>query len=302
MKYRRHYYLSIESPLARDSTKEQSNTSNGLGGISLCSSRSRAHRNSGSFGKNSRKNSQETEGASPRRKKEGVVDKVGDESQRDSLTEDGNIVLDPTSILDEIMAQPFLDSGDEKSPPRGLLNGTASPSRELFSRDKDSKPEANEKKVKEEVTSRVRSAAMDMASSPQLKSKAKLVSQRTSQESNGLPESSEDTPSNPVLNKARSVDRKQELRRAGSISKEDHRKSGGSWNQLSGGKALGMFYHNRRSHLVEEGQEEHPLAENGPSDNVHPISPLAETTVKITFDDKEPASNTAESETEVRVL
>lgn len=299
MKYRHHYYLSIESPLARDSTKEQSNTSNGLSGISLCSSRSRAHRNSGSFGKNSRKNSQETEGASLRRKKEGVVDN----SHRDSLTEDGSIVLDPTSILDEIMAQPFLDSGDEKSPPRGLPNGTASPSRELFSRDKDSRPEAHEKKVKDEVTSsRVRSAAMDIASSPQLKSKAKLVSQRTSQESSGPPESSEDTPSNPVLNKARSVDRKQELRRSGSISKEDHRRSGGSWNQLSGGKALGMFYHNRRSHLIEEGQDEHPPAENGPSDNVHPISPLTETTVKTTFDDKEPASNTAESETEVRVL
>lgn len=300
VKYRHHYCLTLESPLARDSTKEQSNTSNGLSGIALCSSRSRAHRNSGSFGKNSRKNSQEAEGASLRRKKEGVVDK----NERDSLTEDGSIVLDPSSILDEIMAQPFLDSGDEKSPPRGLLNGTASPSRELFSRDKESKPEAQEKKVKDEVTSsRVRSAAMDISSSPQIKSKAKLVSQRTSHESNGLPEPSEDTPINAVLNKARSVDRKQELRRAGSISKEDHRRSGGNWGQLSGGKALGMFYHNRRSHLIEEGQEEHPPAENGPSDSLHPISPLTETTtVKIISDDKEPASNTAESEIEVRVL
>lgn len=292
VKYRHHYYLSLESPLARDSTQDQSN---GLSGISLCSSRSRAHRNSGSFGKNSRKNSQDTEGTSLRRK-EGVVDK----NKRDSLTEDGNIVLDPSSILDEIMARPFQDSGDERSPPRGLSNGRASPSRELFSRDKDSRPERKEKE--EIASSRQRSAAMDMSSSPQLKSKAKLASQRTAHESNGQPDPSEDTPLNAVLTKARSVDRKQELRRAGSIIKEDHRRSGGSWNQLSGGKTLGMFYHNRRSHLVEEGQEEHSPTENGPCDVVHPISPLTDTltaTLSPTSDGKEPVSNSAETEIEV---
>lgn len=297
MKYQCHYYLSAESPLAKDSIQEESKASNGLSDISLCSSRSRAHRNSGSFGKHSRKNSQETE---LRKRKGGTADT----SQRDSLTEDGNIVLDPSSILDEIMAKPFTDSEDEKSPPRGLPNGTASPSRPLFSRNKDSRPQVQEKREEDGiVSSRQRSSAMDTSSSPQLKSTAKLVSQRTVNESDALPETSEETPPNILLTKAQSVDRKQELRRSGSISKVD-RRSGGSWNQLSGGKALGMFYHSRRSHLIEEGQEEQqPQAEKGPNDDTHPISPLATSTaLEQTPDVKEPVNNTAGNEIEVRVL
>lgn len=320
MKYRRHYALPLEPPLARNSIQEESGTANGLSGIALCSSRSRTHRNSGSFSKHSRKNSQDKDPTSPKQRRPGVLEK----DKRDSMTEDGSILLDPSSILDEIMAKyNGKESDNEKSPPRGLANGTASPSQPLFAQDRDGRAgkerereETREKGEEEEgggerkesqpnrledaTSSRQRSAAMDTASSPHIKSKAKLASQRTIQETNRPTESSTETP---VVVKTLSVERKQELRRSGSMNREDPRRSGGHWGQISGGKALGMFYHNRRSQYIEDSLEEQPGAEAGASverDDAHPISPLATAQDPLPGGKAAVGSSTTESEVEVR--
>ena len=239
--------------------EETSDTANGgLSGIALCSSRSRSHRNSGSY-RNSRRNSQEKESsASPKQRRS---------DKRDSLPDDGNIVVDTSSILDEIMAQTF-DSEDEKTPPpRGVVNGTGSPSR------------VGERKRDE--SSRQRSAAIDTSSSPALKSKAKQASQRAAPEMSSLTVPSLELPQGAEPMKA--AERKSEIRRSGSISKEDYRKSGGSWGklrgQINGGRALGMFYHNRRSQYFEESFEEPGQVPE--RNETHPISPLTETSVGI---------------------
>lgn len=272
---------STETSLAGLSIQEESAIPNGLGGISVCSSRSRAHRNSGNY-KSSRKSSQDE--LSPKHRRSGVVD-VGMSSKdsKESLVDD-SIVLDPASILDEIMAKPFEDSEDEK-PPQGrggqsrIPNGTSS-SKPMFTVGKESREPSGPRqdvtsrgKEREELiregdrrtglgkstahtgsgraeepvamrTSRLRSDAMDSQSSPILKSKAKMVSQRTLQE--------EEEEGKGTLAKTRSMERKQELRRAGSIQSEEQKKSAGSWSQIPGGKALGMFYHNRRSHFIDQ--------------------------------------------------
>ena len=264
VKYRRHYSPSTESPLAKSSIQEEkSGTGNGLSGIALCSSRSRNHRNSGTF-RTSRRNSQDKEtSASPGQRKSG-----GGSDKRDSLSEDGNIVLDTSSILDEIMAKTF-ESEDENTPsPSGLSNGTASPRR------------AGSK----EETSRHRSSAIDTTSSPALKSKAKQASQKVAPEMSSLAVPTPEKPgSSEVTMKA--VDRKKEIRRSGSINKEDYRRSGGNWSKLkgtiNGGKALDMFYHNRRSQYFEDSLEEQPKGPAQEQKETHPISPLAETSVGL---------------------
>jgi hypothetical protein len=282
-----------ESPLARNSMQDESGVSNGLSGIALCSSRSRAHRNSGSFGKLSRKNSQDKEASSsPKHQRSGVA------GQRDSLTEDGSILLDPSSILDEIMAKSFNDkeSEEEKSPPpkglveekspppRGLVNGAVSPSQPLSAAGKDRAGAGETKKRGEDEeasSSRRRSAAIDASSSPALKSTAKLVSQRAVQET--TPDS--EVPESAVMVKTLSVERKNELRRSGSINRADDRRSGANWGQISGGKALGMFYHSRRSQYIDDCVEEHPRAARGLSaerdDTQQPTSPLIKTAAAV---------------------
>ena len=316
--YRRRASLPVESSLVSEFIKEES-LSNGLSGISLCSSRTRTHRNSGTFGRHSRKNSEDKE-ISPKHRRSGVM------GQRDSFTEDGDIVLDPSSILDEIMGKafPLGDSDDEKSPTGGRgsrLNGTASPSQPLSSRGRENRGGVKGREARDEEqpagerrgaqsrsnafldrgqedtspspsSSRVRSTAMDATSSPQIKTKAKTVSQRA------VPE--DDLKDVPALMKTRSIERKQELRRSGSITKEDHRKSGGHWGQIRGGvKALGMFYHNRRSQFIDDSLEELSPTERSPSaEQNNPISPLATTAaVELTVGSK--PAGTPENELEV---
>ena len=270
-----------ETSLAGYSIQEESAIPNGLGGISVCSSRSRAHRNSGTYGKGNRKSSQDE--LSPKHRRSGVVD-VGMSSKdsKESLVDD-SIMLDPASILDEIMAKPFEDSEDERQPQgKGgqsrMSNGTSSsrpvftvgkesaepsrPRQDLGSRGRDREEQSREGdrraghgksaahtgsgQAEEPVamrTSRLRSDAMDSHSSPILKSKAKMVSQRTLQE---------EEEGKGALPKTRSMERKQELRRSGSIQSEEQKKLAGSWNQIPGGKALGMFYHNRRSQFLDQ--------------------------------------------------
>ena len=259
VKYRRHCSLPLESPLARKSIQEET-VANGLSGIALCSSRSRSRRDSGS-GKHSRRNSHDKEmTSSPKQQRRSGV--------RDSLGEDGGIVLDPSSILDEIMAKTFSDkeSEEEKTPPRGLSNGTTSPVR--GTRDKERRTEGEE-------SSRQRSAAMDITSSAGLKSKAKLVSERAGGEMTSLAVPGTQAPSSGEQTEMKSSERKSEIRRSGSINKGDYRKSGGNWGklrgQITGGKALGMFYHNRHSQHFEDSLE--GLERN----EALPISPLAET-------------------------
>ena len=214
------------------------------------------------------------------RKSGGAADK------RDSLSEDGNIVLDTSSILDEIMAQTF-ESEDEKTPsPSRLSNGTASPRR---SGAKD-----------ESQTSRQRSSAIDTTSSPGLKSKAKQASQRAVPEMISLevPMPEVHQPGEVAM---RSVDRKNEIRRSGSIKKDDHRRPGG--NRLKGnidaGKALGMFYHNRRSQFFEDSFEEGPKEQDV---DTNPVSPLAEKSVGFGVKAAARTSTSTEEEAEVRLL
>ena len=305
VRYRRHSsYLPIESPLARNSMQDESGVSNGLSGIALCSSRSRAHRNSGSFGKLSRKNSQDKEASSsPKHQRSGVA------GQRDSLTEDGSILLDPSSILDEIMAKSFNDkeSEEEKSPPpRGLVNGAVSPSQPLSAAGKDRAGAGETKKRGEDEeasSSRRRSAAIDASSSPALKSTAKLVSQRAVQET--TPDS--EVPESAVIVKTLSVERKNELRRSGSINRADDRRSGANWGQISGGKALGMFYHSRRSQYIDDCVEEHPRAARGLSaerdDTQQPTSPLIKTAAavdQVVSGGQSPVSSGADTDPKVR--
>ena len=292
VKYR--YSLPIESPLTKSSMQDESGASNGLSGIALCSSRSRAHRNSGSFSKLSRKNSQDREASSsPKHQRSGVG------SQRDSLTEDGSIVLDPSSILDEIMAKSFNDEPvEEKSPSsRGLVNGAVSPSQPLLASEDDRPGVGQRKKGGEEEASlsRHRSAAIDASSSPALKSTAKLASQRAVQETNCPPDSSKETPEIGGMGKTLSVERKNELRRSGSINRTDVSRSGANWAKIRGGKALGMFYHNRRSQYIEDGVEEQPRAARGLSaerEDTQPTSPLTKIAISV---DQVPGGQTAVS-------
>ena len=307
VKYRRHLSsLTVESPLAKTSIHEETAT-NGLSDIALCSSRSRAHRNSGSFGRHSRKNSHDKDVSSPKQRKVGVSGK------RDSLTEDGSIVLDPTSLLDEIMAKTFneKESEEEKTPPPpGMINGTASSSYRAGQGRRGSDRE------RESESSRQRSAAMDTTSSVDLKSKAKQVSRRSGSvggegEGGGEGEREREVESLTVPSSGytesvemRSSERKTEIRRSGSVNKEDYRRSGGNWGKLRGtftaGKALGMFYHNRRSQHFEDSLEERPKLEQGQSLEALPVSPLAETSSSDGFGQTAAVTITTETEPEVR--
>ena len=284
LKYRWHYALPAESPLAKTTIKEEKpDTANGLSGISLCSSRSRTHRNSGTF-RSSRKNSEELSTSPSQRRSGGGMDK------RDSLTEDGNIVLDTSSILDEIMARTF-ESEDEKTPsPSRLSNGTASPRRAGL-RD-------------ETRASRQRSSAIDTTSSPALKSKAKQASQKAVPEMSSLAvPSTEPTASEGSEVVMRAVDRKNEIRRSGSMSKEDSRRSGANWGKLKGninaGKALGMFYHNRRSQFFEDTFEDQTKGQGPEQKETNPVSPLAETSAGFGVKAARTSSST-EEDPEVR--
>lgn len=307
LKYKRHHSLPTESPLAKASIQEETPANNGdLSGIALCSSRSRAQRNSGSFSRLSRKNSQEKEkSASPKQRRSGVVD------NRDSLTEDGgSIVLDPSSILDEIMAVTFKDSEEEKSPPppttrRGLSNGITDTSSSSLNEQKTTDKE-------DTMSSRQRSVAMDTSSSQGLRSKAKLVSQRAgSQEMSNLivPPPSDHHHIRSDVTEMKASDRKSEIRRSGSINKgDDYRRSGGNWNklrgQISGGKALGMFYHNRRSQYLDDSLEVAQNIETGPNlernDASHPISPLVKTSSESEEIRQKALSSGSTNDTEVR--
>ena len=266
LKYRWHYALPAESPLAKTTIQEEKpDTANGLSGIALCSSRSRIHHNSGTF-RSSRRNSDKELSTSPSQRRSG-----GGMDKRDSLTEDGSIVLDTSSILDEIMAQTF-ESEDEKTPsPSRLSNGTASPHRAGLR--------------EETQASRQRSSAIDTTSSPALKSKAKQASQKAVPEMSSLavPPAELHTAGGGSEVAMRAVDRKNEIRRSGSMNKEDYRRSGANWGKLKGninaGKALGMFYHNRRSQFFEDSFEDQTKGRGLEQKDTNPVSPLAETAV-----------------------
>ena len=133
------------------------------------------------------------------------------------------------------------------------------------------------------LLSRTRANAMDKRSSPVLRNKA----QKTKPD----PTSIKEPEMPPLRSLAKSPEpsrdtKRKEFRHSASIQVEDGEvRRSGSWKrskQLSGDQALGIFYHNRRSQLIDSevlDEAERKLQERGPSversDSSTPRSPLS---------------------------
>lgn len=132
---------------------------------------------------------------------------------------------------------------------------TETKSSELDARKCNGELEDSEEDFKLQTRMRGRSNAIDMKTSPSLRSKAqKAKTDSNSFEGVKEKENEPETPSAKPLEPSKDA-KKKDLRRSTSIQAEDGgvRRSG-SWSRrkhLSGDKALGIFYHSRRSQLMD---------------------------------------------------